>query len=229
MRVREIWKPLILTGLLIVIWGSVCVFFIVQKSNAQESQSQIVNRAQVTFEDSQGNQYGPVYSNQVITTIIQRTLEISESAGGLSEQETETVQKTNYTKQLVQQLKLKIEEIRAKIAYLQNKLNSLLSQDTLLTRELTEIIPADFRFIQHLGLGSKGSDVRYLQIFLNNQGRAIYPESLITGYFGPLTKAALSRFQEKYAQEILAPWQISHGTGFMGATTRFKINQLLKQ
>ena len=54
-------------------------------------------------------------------------------------------------------------------------------------------------------------------------------EGLVTGYFGPLTLAAVKRFQQKYWQEILSPWGLTKDqpTGFVGKSTRAKINQLL--
>lgn len=70
-------------------------------------------------------------------------------------------------------------------------------------------------------------DVRCLQQFLINQGSNIYPEGLITGNFLTLTQTAVIRFQEKYASEILKPLGMERGTGFVGAMTRAKINQLL--
>jgi peptidoglycan hydrolase-like protein with peptidoglycan-binding domain len=71
------------------------------------------------------------------------------------------------------------------------------------------------------------AQVRCLQEFLRLQGPEIYPEGLVTGNFLYLTKKAVIRFQEKYANEILAPWGLKKGTGFVGPTTRAKINQLL--
>jgi len=80
----------------------------------------------------------------------------------------------------------------------------------------------------NLYYGMRNNDeVSCLQEFLKNQGAEIYPEGLVTGNFLSLTKAAVIRFQEKYASEILTPWEIEKGTGFVGETTRAKINQLL--
>lgn len=79
---------------------------------------------------------------------------------------------------------------------------------------------------RNLSIGLFGNDVRCLQQFLKNQA-GIYPEGLVTGYFGRLTKAAVTRFQEKYASEILSPIGLSRGTGFFGPLTRAKINSLL--
>ncbi len=71
------------------------------------------------------------------------------------------------------------------------------------------------------------SQVTCLQQFLKNQGTNIYPEGLVTGYFGNLTKSAVIKFQEKYASEILTPIGLSQGTGYVGAQTRAKINQIM--
>ncbi|MDP2741407.1 MAG: hypothetical protein Q8O66_01810 [bacterium] len=80
----------------------------------------------------------------------------------------------------------------------------------------------------NLYFGIRGSnEVRCLQSFLKSQGAGIYPEGLITGNFGNLTKLAVIRFQEKYASEILNPVGLQNGTGFVGVKTRQKINSIL--
>ena len=61
------------------------------------------------------------------------------------------------------------------------------------------------------------------------QGQDVYPEGLVTGNFLSLTKAAVIRFQEKYAPEILAPLGLEKGTGYVGLMTRNKINSLISQ
>ena len=51
-----------------------------------------------------------------------------------------------------------------------------------------------------LSRGARGDDVRALQEFLARDP-GIYPERLTTGYFGPSTQSAVSRWQKKYGIE----------------------------
>ena len=79
-------------------------------------------------------------------------------------------------------------------------------------------------FTRNLKVGMSGEDVRSLQKILIAAG--VYPEALVTGYFGALTKAAVVRFQEKYASEILVPNGLHAGTGFVGSSTLKKLRSL---
>jgi len=75
----------------------------------------------------------------------------------------------------------------------------------------------------------QGSEVRRLQTCLANPpagGSDIYPEGIINGNFGSLTQKAVIRFQEKYAEEVLAPIGLTEGTGKAGPLTREKLNAL---
>jgi murein DD-endopeptidase MepM/ murein hydrolase activator NlpD len=83
------------------------------------------------------------------------------------------------------------------------------------------------KIIRNLAVGDRGNDVKVLQELLAKEG--LYPASLITGFFGSLTSRAVARFQEKYSSEILAPLGFSKGTGFVGPSTRNKINQLIEK
>jgi hypothetical protein len=88
-------------------------------------------------------------------------------------------------------------------------------------------LPFGFTFHRILQSGQSNPDVRKLQEFLKSLGKEIYPDARITGYFGPLTRQAVIRFQEKYAKEILAPQGLKHGNGRVGPATLKKINAIL--
>lgn len=60
---------------------------------------------------------------------------------------------------------------------------------------LPTITRADTLYRQ-LELGMRGTDVSSLQTFLA-QDSTIYPQGLVTGYFGSLTKSAVSNFQSR--------------------------------
>ena len=68
-----------------------------------------------------------------------------------------------------------------------------------------------------LDLGSSNQNVTSLQAFLASDP-AIYPEGLVTGYFGPLTRAAVIRFQNQYRIDPV---------GRVGPVTIAKINSLI--
>lgn len=90
-------------------------------------------------------------------------------------------------------------------------------------------------FTANLSLGSSGVQVSALQRILNRDSdtrvASAGPGSLgnETTYFGLLTQAAVARFQEKYAGEILAPAALTHGNGYVGSYTRAKLNALSAQ
>ncbi len=114
-----------------------------------------------------------------------------------------------------------IEELKAQIADLKARVTTLRAQ-------IAAIIGGDNQdFLENLYFGLSNNDIRRLQEFLKSQGEDIYPEGLVTGYFGPLTEAAVIRFQEKYKDEVLEPLGLNRGTGFVGEKTREKMNEIL--
>ena len=80
-------------------------------------------------------------------------------------------------------------------------------------------------FNTNLGTGESGSiEVAYLHVALLAQNIS-YGNDGLTDY-STGTIAGVTAFQERYASEILAPWGLTHGTGYTGTTTRAKLNQL---
>jgi|GEM_PF-2921294 len=81
-------------------------------------------------------------------------------------------------------------------------------------------------FSRNLYLGIFGKDVQCLKSILNQD-----PSTSVAGagttYFGPLTRQAVARFQNKYKAEIsqFAGYTIS-GTGIIGPGTRIQLNKL---
>lgn len=121
-------------------------------------------------------------------------------------------------------------ELRTKIAEIQNLLNMLLSQLSGLVPNTPTNVPVRAscnNISQTMNIGSRGTSVTCLQEFLKKQGADIYPEGIVSGYFGNLTKQAVIRFQNKYASEILSQFNLSVGTGYVGKSTLQKINSLL--
>ena len=109
------------------------------------------------------------------------------------------------------------------------KANELLSGKSSEKIEKSYVPPgqiAKTEILRNLAQGDSGEEVKILQQLLLDEG--VYPEGLITGYFGDLTRQAVIRFQEKYLSEILIPAGLDFGTGFVGPGTRKKIGELLK-
>jgi len=71
----------------------------------------------------------------------------------------------------------------------------------------------------------ENEEVRALQECLSLDSE-VYPEGKITGFFGPATKEAVIRFQEKYKKEILDPWGFEKGTGMVSKSTRAQLNKI---
>jgi len=80
-------------------------------------------------------------------------------------------------------------------------------------------------FSSDLRRGNQGPLVIALQECLAKDPD-IYPGGTINGVFGPATQRAVSAFQEKYAEDVLAPSGLSKGTGTIGPATRKKLNEV---
>ncbi|MBP9757125.1 MAG: peptidoglycan-binding protein [Candidatus Pacebacteria bacterium] len=117
---------------------------------------------------------------------------------------------------------------------LQAQINALLAQIAALQAPGQQVGGASCAttFTMNLKLGSKGSEVMALQKFLNSiDGTQLATTGAgspgnETSTFGPATKRAVIKFQEKYAADILTPVGLSKGTGNWFSSTRAKANTL---
>jgi hypothetical protein len=112
--------------------------------------------------------------------------------------------------QMIEVLLRQIEELKRKIAVLEMQ---LAMQKTYQQNLVCSV------FSQDLYYGMTAPEVKCLQQFLANLGKEIYPEGLVTGYYGPLTKAAVQRYQAM--KGIIT-------TGYFGPLTRARVNQELQ-
>ena len=84
----------------------------------------------------------------------------------------------------------------------------------------THAAPVSAIFTKTIGFGSQNDDVVRLQRLLFADP-GLYPEGLVTGYFGPATQRAVGRFQEKYG--VANPGDAGYGT--VGPKTRAKLQE----
>jgi len=127
-----------------------------------------------------------------------------------------------------------VEELQAQINALLEQLATLQSQLAGMGGGTGTVTGCTITsFDRNLSQGMSGDDVKCLQIVLNSMTETKLADSGAgspgneTTYFGPITKAAAIKFQEKYASEVLAPWGLTSGTGYIGSTSRAKLNEFL--
>ena len=74
---------------------------------------------------------------------------------------------------------------------------------------------------KRLTKGMKDEQVSTLQGWLS-EDKDIYPEGVVSGYYGPMTQKAVQKFQEKYG--IAGP--DDEGYGDVGPKTRAKLSEI---
>src|SRR3989344_4742569 len=102
---------------------------------------------------------------------------------------------------VIKQLQAQIQLLQKQIADLQNQVQS---------------VKTELKFSRVLTQGAIGDDVKQFKKFLKTFPD-VYPEGLVTGYFGPLTETAIKKFQEKNGIESV---------GVVGPKTQAKLNEL---
>ncbi|OGG45153.1 hypothetical protein A2673_02100 [Candidatus Kaiserbacteria bacterium RIFCSPHIGHO2_01_FULL_50_13] len=119
------------------------------------------------------------------------------------------------------------------IAELQALINQLVAQIAALqAAQGGQVGGTGFTFTRNHSMGDSGGEVMELQKFLNGMADTQVAASGVgssgneSSYFGGLTKAAVVKFQNKYASDILAPVGLSAGTGYWGPSSRAKANAM---
>jgi len=118
----------------------------------------------------------------------------------------------------VAELQKQIDTLRAQIETLKAQLETLKKAQEQVDRTQSEITDT-LKLIRQLRVGMTGEDVKMLQEILSTD-KDIYPEGLITGYYGRLTEKAVKKFQQKAGIEQ---------AGNVGPKTLSKINEILKE
>lgn len=113
-------------------------------------------------------------------------------------------------------LRTQVEALLAQIKLLQEQISSLQGQQREVRQEIRSTVQ---EFRSQLREGISNEEVRLLQELLSTDDD-IYPEGLVTGHFGPLTKKALIRFQTKHGIE---------SRGEVGPQTRRLLNAFLNK
>ncbi len=120
--------------------------------------------------------------------------------------------------ELIATLQAQVTALIAQVAELQTQVQKLLESRQVFQEEIKSSAE-QLRLERQLVAGSRGEDVRLLQELLASDPD-IYPEGLITGYFGPLTSRAVARIQARVGLEQV---------GVVGPQTLERINQLLDE
>jgi len=110
----------------------------------------------------------------------------------------------------LEQLLIQLQDLYEQIEMLREQIQSLRQQQQALHQEMLQLT-------RELQEGMQGEDIEALQQLLATNPE-IYPEGLVTGYFGPLTKAAVKRFQKMAGIDQ---------AGRVGPQTLVRVNQIL--
>lgn len=114
-------------------------------------------------------------------------------------------------------------DLQALIIQLQQQVSTLQKQIKDLTAQLevqkeeVAAVKTELHFTQALQRGASGDEVKKLQEYLK-QFPEIYPEGLVSGFFGPKTEAAVKKLQERVGIESV---------GAVGPKTIAKLNELV--
>ncbi len=112
-----------------------------------------------------------------------------------------------------------MEELKIQIAQLLKQIEELKAQ-----LGQKEVVPSQwcYDFNINLKIGDSGGDIEAIRTVLKKEGFEFRDGG---AKFDDEVASAVSGFQQKYGDEILAPLGLKYGTGYAGKATRAKLNQ----
>ncbi len=119
----------------------------------------------------------------------------------------------------------------ATTAEIQAQINAIMAQIQALQQQLAQLqaqqgtaVAWCHTFNTNLRIGDTGVDVRELAQAFVKEG--ITTNDRVHALLDEEASSWVVEFQQKYAKEILTPYGLKYGTGFVGKTTRAKLNKL---
>ena len=114
------------------------------------------------------------------------------------------------------EIQAQIAQLLAQVAQLQQQLAGIQGTSAVWCHDFTV----------NLKYGDSGSEVQALEQALVKEGFSVTEHSSnFPALFDEKMASFFTGFQEKYKDEILTPWGLAYGTGFVGKTTREKLNR----
>ncbi len=116
-----------------------------------------------------------------------------------------------------------IEELLAQIAQLQAQIQALQAQ---LNTGTSATAAWCYTFNTNMGYGATGADFEALITALDKEGIMEFISVNKPSEYNEVIGSGVVEFQKKYASEVLTPYGLKNGTGYVGKSTRAKLNKI---
>jgi peptidoglycan hydrolase-like protein with peptidoglycan-binding domain len=139
-------------------------------------------------------------------------------AGPIATKATTSTSAATSAQELLIKLQIQITALKAQIAALTTQIESL-RQAKNDVKDATKDVKTTLQLIRDLKVGMSGDDIKTLQELLSTDSD-VYPEGLVTGYYGKLTEKAVKKLQKKLCL---------NEDGTVNPQTIKRINELLSE